>query len=107
MEASEGQCGHCEAASGTEARRPSRPTTDSGSGQSDSRDAMARTRNAAKRQKLQKVEAALFNPGRRISPGPPFWDARDLCRASLTCKALGAKRDHGPSLVEEAARRQF
>ncbi|EJK47936.1 hypothetical protein THAOC_33309 [Thalassiosira oceanica] len=67
---------------------------------------MARTRNAAKRQKLQKVEAALFNPDVAFLLAA-LLDARDLCRASLTCKALGAKRDHGPSLVEEAARRQF
>ncbi|EJK70444.1 hypothetical protein THAOC_08199, partial [Thalassiosira oceanica] len=70
---------------------------------------MARTRNAAKRQKAAAVESALFNPD-VVFLLAALLDARDLCQVSLTCKTLGGKRANavdGLSLVEEAARRLF
>ncbi|EJK60623.1 hypothetical protein THAOC_18983, partial [Thalassiosira oceanica] len=70
---------------------------------------MARTRNAAKRQKVATVESALFNPD-VVFLLAALLDARDLCQVSQTCKTLGGKRANavdGLSLVEEAARRLF
>ena len=69
---------------------------------------MARTRDAAKRQKVAVVESALFNPD-VVFLLAALLDARDLCRVSLTCKTLGGKQTeyNGLSLVEAAARRMF
>ena len=67
---------------------------------------MARTRNAAKRQKAAAVESALFDPD-VVFLLAGLLDARDLCRVSQTCQTLGGKQTayNGLSMVEEAARR--
>ena len=69
---------------------------------------MARTHDDdAKRQK-DAVESTLFNPD-VVFLLAALLEAQDLCRVSLTCKALGGKQAeyNGLSLVEAAARRMF
>ncbi|EJK70117.1 hypothetical protein THAOC_08551 [Thalassiosira oceanica] len=69
---------------------------------------MARTRNAAKRQRDATVQSALFNPD-VVCLLAALLDAQDLCQMSLTCKAIGGKQAgyNGLSLAEEAARQLF
>ena len=64
--------------------------------------------SSMKRQKVATVESALFSPDVAFLVAA-FLDARDLCRVSLTCKALGGRQPatDSLSLMEEAARRQF
>ena len=71
---------------------------------------MARTRSAVKRQRVAVVESALTNVD-VLSQLAAFLDAKDLCQAKATCKALGSANDdaaiNGLSVSEEAARRIY
>ena len=71
---------------------------------------MARTRSAAKRQRLAVDDSALANVD-VVSHLASFLEAKDLCQVRATCKALGSSNDdaafNGLSMVEEAARRVY
>ena len=72
---------------------------------------MARTRSAAKRQRVATaVESALANID-VVSQLAAFLEAKDLCQVKATCKALGSANgeaaSNGLSMAEEAAKRVY
>ncbi|EJK64963.1 hypothetical protein THAOC_14245 [Thalassiosira oceanica] len=67
---------------------------------------MARTRSAAKRQRVAAVVSTLVSVD-VVSLLATFLEATDLCQVKATCKALGSANDDGLSTVEEAAMRVY